>query len=145
MPQAITRQHAAPAHAWAMNACEVSPLEGLLADDFHYASQGVFEEITSKADHLRHLRGKVHTPRNGRNAVFAGLGHVDAHGEDQPCVVLAQGSRKELVAIALFQVAGDRITRIDLSAMPPLEGDQRRGISPGLKSRNRPPEDKDMF
>lgn len=141
----ITPDQAAHAYAMALNTLDTTPLEPLLADDFHYASQWVFEEITSKADYLRYLRGKFHTLRDGRNPVFAELGHVDAYGEDQPCVVLAQGSRTELVAIALFKVAGDRITRIDLCAVPPPDSARRRGIYPGLKSRNRPPENKDMF
>ena len=145
MKTTLTRKRAAAFYAWALNAYDVSPLEDLLADHFHYASQWVFEEITSKADYLRYLRGKFHTLRDGRDPVFAELAHVDAYGEDQPCVVLAQGSRTDLVAIALFQVAGDRITRIDLCAVPPPESARRSGIYPGLKSRNRPPEDKDMF
>lgn len=90
----ITPDQAAHAYAMALNTLDTTPLEPLLADDFHYASQWVFEEITSKADYLRYLRSKFHTLRDGRNPVFAELGHVYAYGEDQPCVVLAQGSRR---------------------------------------------------
>jgi hypothetical protein len=70
---------------------------------------------------------------------------VEAYGEEQPCVVLAQGSRADLVAIALFQVAGAHITRIDLCAVPPPQSVLRSGEYPCLRDRNRPPGHNDML
>ncbi len=38
-----------------------SVIENYLADDMHYASMWVFHEMTSKAEYLEYLRGKLET------------------------------------------------------------------------------------
>ncbi len=128
----LTREQAALAYALAVNTSDTSHLEPLLAEDFRYASQWVFEEITSKADYLEYLRGKLQTMKHHRIRVFAELGRVHAYGQEQPCVVLAQGTPWDLEATALFQVAGGTITRIDLCAVPPPQSARRSGTYPGL-------------
>ena len=40
---------------------DTSVIENYLADDMHYASMWVFHEMTSKAEYLDYLKGKLHT------------------------------------------------------------------------------------
>lgn len=40
---------------------DASVIEDYLADDMHYASMWVFHEMTSKAEYLDYLRGKLQT------------------------------------------------------------------------------------
>lgn len=40
---------------------DASIIEDYLADDMHYASMWVFHEMTSKAEYVDYLKGKLHT------------------------------------------------------------------------------------
>ena len=131
MSTELTPEQAARAYATALNTLDTAPLEPLLADEFHYASQWVFDEITSKADYLHYLRGKFNTIRHADLPVFGELGRVYAYGMERPCVVVAQDTKADLVALALFEVADGRITRIDLCAVPPPHAARRSGEYPG--------------
>ena len=52
----LTREDALRAYARMLNTLDESHIEPLLADDFHYSSQKVFSEITSKAEFLDYIR-----------------------------------------------------------------------------------------
>jgi hypothetical protein len=132
MPPTLTPERATRAFATTLNTLDPAHLESLLADDFHYASQWVFQEITSKAEYLTYLRGKLETIRRSNSPMFAELGRVVAYGADRPCVVVAQGSREQLEALALVEVADGLIPRIDLCAVPPPQAAERSGEYPGL-------------
>ena len=43
---------------------DTSIVEEYLANDMHYASYWVFQELTSKEDYLDYLRGKLQTMKN---------------------------------------------------------------------------------
>ena len=43
---------------------DASIIEDYLANDMHYASYWVFQELTSKEDYLDYLRGKLQTMKN---------------------------------------------------------------------------------
>ena len=43
---------------------DASIVEEYLANDMHYASYWVFQELTSKEDYLDYLRGKLQTMKN---------------------------------------------------------------------------------
>ena len=116
---ALTRAEAAVVYARAWNSLDFSHLERLLADDVHYTSQNVFEELTTKADLVEYLAGKVKTVRRSPDAkVFADLGCVNNRGM-QSCVVVAQGVKEDLVALVLFEVEDDKISRIDMCSIAP--------------------------
>ena len=57
------------AAAW--NTLEVSPIEKLLADDFHYSSFWVYDEMTSAAQYLEYLKGKFETLKSSGSVVKA--------------------------------------------------------------------------
>lgn len=43
---------------------DASIIEDYLADDMHYASFWVFQELTSKVEYIDYLRGKLQTMKN---------------------------------------------------------------------------------
>ena len=59
----LTAEQALRAYATMMNTLDASQLEPLLADDFHYASQWVFDEIDRASLDLEALR--FHIPADG--------------------------------------------------------------------------------
>jgi len=129
----LTEERALRAYATMMNTFDLSVLEPLLADDFHYASQWVFAEIETKSDYLEYIVPKLEAIRKSESRVWAELGHLD-HTCPGPCVVLAQGNKDELVATVLLRVRDDKIARIDMCAVPPPDSAKRSGIYPPEES-----------
>ena len=126
----LTKTEALRAYARMINTLNVSPLEPLLADDVHYASQKVFAEITSKQDFLDYIKPKLRVIELGDRPLFAEMGILAAHHGGGPCVVLAQGTKDTLVGTVLIETAAGSIARIDLCIVPPPETAKRLGDYP---------------
>ena len=117
------------AYAKMMNTYTTEYLAPLLAEDFHYASQWVFEEITSKKDYLDYITPKLLAVKNSDNKVFAEMAWLGAVG-DNPCVLIAQGKKDNLVATILVEVENNSIQRIDMCSVPTPESAIRTGVYP---------------
>jgi hypothetical protein len=105
-------------------------LEPLLADDFHFESQMVLSEISSKAEFLVYFGGKLETLcQSPEKKAYAELGMMEAYGHED-CLILAQGHIDNLVGLAFATVKGEQITRIDLCVVPRAIDAQRTGIYP---------------
>lgn len=128
---ALTKEQALRAYATAINRLDAGALLPLLADDFHYASQWVFEEIASKAQFAAYFVPKLETIRRSGERPYAEMGHLD-RDIPGPCVVVAQGRKEELVGVVLAKVAGDRIARLDMCMVPSPHSARRSGEYPGL-------------
>lgn len=113
-----------------MNTLRVESLEPLLTDDFTYTSQTVFEELTSKTAFLEYIRPKLETVAKAGATVFAEMGTVSAYGKRQPCVVLAQNDKENLVGLVLARVTNDKLARLDLCIVPPPQSAERSGEYP---------------
>jgi hypothetical protein len=126
----ITKEHALRAYSAMMNTLDVSCLEPLLADDFHYASQWVFAEIESKAAYLEYIVPKLDAIHVSGAAVWAEMGWLDRE-VPEPCVVMAQGHKDNLLAVVLAEVEGGKIKRLDLCGAPSPHSARRTGDYPG--------------
>lgn len=126
----LTEEVALHAYARMMNTLDAEVLEPLLADDFTYESQNVFQALESKQAFLDYMRQKLETVRKAKATVFAEMGTVAAYGRTQPCVVLAQNSKTNLVALVLAAVDGEHLKRLDLCVVPSPESAQRSGEYP---------------
>ncbi len=130
----LSKEDALRAYAWMMNTLDASRLESLLAEDFHYASQWVFSEITSKAEYLAYITPKLEAIRRSGESVWAEMGALDRELPG-PCVVMAQGDREKLAAVVLATVEGDKIKRLDLCGAPSPHLAIRSGIYPGRNDK----------
>lgn len=126
----LTEEQGLRAYAAMMNTLDASPLEPLLADDFHYASQWVFAEIESKEAYLDYIAPKLETLRKSGRYVWAEMGWLD-HGLPGPCVLMAQGGKDELVALVVARVEGGKLKRLDLCGAPSPHSARRTGEYPG--------------
>lgn len=117
------------AYARMMNTLDVKHIEPLLAEDFHYSSQWVLAEITSKQEYLDYICPKLAAIAKSSAKVYAEMAVHDGWGGD-PCVVMAQGSPSNLVATVLAKVAGGRITRLDMGMLPAPAEATRSGEYP---------------
>lgn len=125
----LSEETAVRAYAAMMNTGSVMHIESLLADDFCYASQWVFHEITSKAEYLDYITPKLVAVRRAGAAVWAELGYLD-QAQQKPCVILAQGEPDDLQAVVLVKVGAVKIRRIDMCMVPSPFGVHRTGKYP---------------
>ena len=125
----LTADDALRAYAAMMNTLDVSKLEPLLADDFHYASQWVFSEIESKPAYLEYIAVKLQTVKSAESRVWAEMAWLDREFPG-PCVVLAQGDRDNLVGVILAKVEDGKIKRLDLCGAPSPHSARRFGEYP---------------
>ncbi len=95
----------------------------MLAEDFCYASQWVFAEITSKREYLAYMRPKLEIIKRSGWRVWAEVCN-------RPCRVIAQGAQERLVATVLVKVAAGRIQRADLCLVPLPQKARRTGDYP---------------
>lgn len=126
----LTQSEALRAYARMLNTLSLAPLEPLLADDFVYESQAVFTPLQSKQEFLHYMQGKLQTIQRLGAWVFAEMGTVSAYGKRQPCVVLAQHSKENLVGLVLARTCGSRLCRLDICIVPPPESAERSGEYP---------------
>jgi hypothetical protein len=106
----LTQAEALRAYARMINTLDVSPLEPLLADEFCYASQRVFDEINSKKDFFAYIKPKLRMIARGDSPVFAEMGLLCADYGGGPCVVMAQGTKDTLVGTVLAKTTAGSIT-----------------------------------
>ena len=126
----LTGEAALRAYAKMMNTLNAECLEPLLADDFTYESQHVFQPLESKQAFLDYISPKLTTIQHSNATVFAEIGTVSAYGRNQSCVILAQNDRANLVGLVLAKVDGERLKRIDLCIVPPPQTAKRSGEYP---------------
>lgn len=126
----LTEFDALQAYAKMMNTLSVRPLESHLADDFVYESQTVFQALDSKQSFLDYITPKLQIIRSSNATVYAEMGRVKAYGKNQPCVILAQYDKTNLVALVLAKTDGDKIKRLDLCIVPPPQSAERSGEYP---------------
>lgn len=126
----LTKEQALRAYASMMNTLDVSRLEPLLAEDFHYASQWVFAEIESRTAYLEYIVPKLDAIRRSGSATWAEIGWLDQEFPG-PCVVMAQGDKNNLIAVVLVEVDGEKIKRLDLCGAPSPQSARRTGEYPG--------------
>jgi hypothetical protein len=130
----LTEKNALLAYARMLNTLWVGQLEPILAEDFHYTSQAVFQELTSKAEFLDYMTRKLETIRLARIPLFAELGEVDVSGSMRPCVIVAQGDKESLEALVLAEVDDGRLKRLDMCVVAPHPSTaQRSGRYPDLR------------
>ena len=126
----LTEETALRAYAKMMNTLNAECLEPLLADDFTYESQQVFQPLESKQAFLDYIRPKLKTIQHAKATVFAEMGTVAAYGKSQSCVILAQNDRGNLVGLVLAKTDGNKLKRLDICIVPPPQAAERSGEYP---------------
>lgn len=125
----LTKVDALRAYARMMHHLSADYLAPLLADDFHYASQWVFEEITSKQQYLDYIRPKLEAIRASDDRVWAELADLQSY-PGGPCLVMAQGNKNDISATVLVEVVGSKIRRLDMCFVPSPHSALRSGEYP---------------
>ena len=125
----LSKADALRAYARMMHHLSVDYLAPLLAEDFHYASQWVFEEITSKQQYLDYIRPKLEAIKASGNRVWAELAELQAY-PGGPCLIMAQGDKDDISATVLLEISGSKIKRLDMCFVPSPRSARRTGEYP---------------
>lgn len=126
----LTLEDALRAYAKALNTLNPAPLEPILAVDFHYSSQMVFQEITSRDTFLDYFRVKLQAIEKSKATVFAEMGKMPEYFRYEPCVVVAQHGKDNLVGVALGEVESNQLKRLDFCIAPCPSSATRTGDYP---------------
>lgn len=127
----LSNADALRAYARAINTLDSSHLVPLLADDFRYASQWVMAEIGSKVEFVTYIESKLRAIAESGTLYLAEMAELE-HELPGPCVVLASDEPDQLIATVLAEVRGERISRLDMCAVPAPQSAIRSGEYPGL-------------
>jgi len=105
-----------------------------LAPDAHYASQWFIKELQGKNAISDYLGEKIQEVNdrsaiNPKNKIFAELGKTADGPGGRDCVFIARGRKENISAVALFEVDGEKIKRVDLY-IPQLFGAVHTGVYP---------------
>jgi hypothetical protein len=131
----LSQEEALRAYAAMMNTLDASKFIPLLADDFHYASQWVFAEITSKREYFDYITKKLEAVKDSGAKVWAEIGEAEesfavlSHGEGTPCVGMAQDGKGDVAALVFAEVKDGTVQRLDM-CMPELYRWKRSGNYP---------------
>lgn len=109
------------------NNLDSSYIHDLLAKDFHYSSQWVFNEINNNEDYLKYLIGKLKTIKSSGSELIAEIGIY----RDKYCLVINQiqnGSTKKVTF--LIETRDGEITKADTCMIPTPESIKLLGIIP---------------
>jgi hypothetical protein len=125
----LTQVQALEAYASMMNALDSSKIEAILAEDFHYSSQWVLTDITSKQEFLDYITPKLIAIRDSGAEVWAEMGELTREIPG-PCVVMAQGEKDNLLCVILAKVEGDKLKSLSMCGAPSPHDANRSGRYP---------------
>jgi hypothetical protein len=129
--QYITKENLVRKIATAYNTLNSEILTDLIADDFVYESQHVFEPMNGKDNFLKYIAGKYKTIQNSKSIVYAEIGYH----ENTPCIIISQGEKDNKGALLFLELTkeGDKIQRMDMCGIAPHWSSAKRTHEyPGL-------------
>jgi hypothetical protein len=107
----VTELTAAAAYAKAWNRLDPSEFIGMLDPDVCYSSQWVLEDLVGQENVANYLTKKMQTVKKAGATVYTEVAQTRA---GKTCVLLAQGDKKNVNALVLFDVDHDKVTRFDM-------------------------------
>lgn len=130
LTERFSEYYALRAYAKMINTLDVSILEPLLAEDFHYASQSVFHEIESKQEYMEYIVTKLQAIKQSDTPLWAEMATLEQKFPGGPCVVVAQGEKENLIATVLANVENGQIKKIVMCFVPDPYSAKRSGDYP---------------
>ena len=129
--QKLAQKEAATILAKAWNNLDASLLEPYIAEDIIFWSQQALCDMTGKNAVMAHLNTEMETIRKSpQEQVFAELGETNpyplAPDNPEPCVILAQGDKNNVRALALLKLEGGKINSIGICSDAPHPSTARR-------------------
>lgn len=132
----LTEKEAVIAYATMINTSNTDVIAPLLAQDFVYESQNVFNDLVGKDAFLAYFAEKIEAMKTANRPVFADLACLHGWGH-YLCAVLWQGDPLKPQVVAYADVSAGRIRRISLCVAPFPEKASLSGLWPGVSAEIR--------
>lgn len=132
----LTEKEAVIAYATMINTSNTDVIAPLLAQDFVYESQNVFNDLVGKDAFLAYFAGKIQAMKTANRPAFADLACLPGWGH-YLCAVLWQGDPLKPQVVAYADVSAGKIKRISLCVAPLPEKASRSGLWPGVSAEIR--------
>ena len=113
-----------------LNTLTISHIDNVLDDSFTYQSQCVLSSIDSKDEFLDYMQSKLTSMIENRFLPYAELGEITAFCLEQPCLIVAQGTKDNLQVLILGKMNNGKLSRIDVCIVPTPQSATRTGIYP---------------
>ena len=111
LPELLSQMQLTEKVALCWKNLDVDIIEPYLDKDFHYSSDAVFYEMSSRQEYTNYLRGKFNTLRGGSNPIGVQIGRMN--GTNDFAVLLHQGAYNQSLLLTI-QVNDGRITNMKL-------------------------------
>ena len=109
LPELLSQKQLAEKVALCWKNLDVDIIEPFLDKDFHYTSDAVFYEMSSRQEYTNYLRGKFDTLRRGTNPIGVQIGRMN--GTNDFAVLLHQGAYNQSLLLTI-QAKDGRITNM---------------------------------
>ena len=127
----LTKKEAVTILAKAWNNLDASLIEPYIAEDIIYWSQKVLTDMTGKKAVMDYLTHKMESIRKSPDRqIFAELGETKpspmAPQPAEPCVILSQGHKDNVGALALLRIESNKINSIGICSDAPHPSTAKR-------------------
>ena len=112
LPQVLSQKQLIEKVALCWQNLDGDIIEPYLDKDFHYTSDAVFYEMSSRREYMNYLRGKFERLKDGSNPIGIKIGRMD--GTNDFALLLHQGAYNQSLLITI-QVNEGRITYMRMS------------------------------
>jgi hypothetical protein len=134
IPVPLTKEAALRAYARMMNTQDAGHIEPILADNFHYTSQWVLQELHTKQEFMDYITKKLALFKRDGTPIYAEVATVRIEG---PCIVIAEETKDNLLSVVLAKVADGKLIRLMMCGVPSPHSASRTGDYPGLSEPQR--------
>jgi hypothetical protein len=125
----LTQVRALEAYVAMMNTLDATRIEPILAVDFHYSSQWVLTDISSKQEFLEYITPKLIAIRDSGAEVWAEMGEL-TRKTPSTCVVMAESSKDNLLSVVLAKVESGKLKSLSMCGAPSPHQGIRSGRYP---------------
>lgn len=110
------------------NNLDLSYIEAIASDNIIYESQEVFSALEGREEVFNYMEAKFRTVHKSDHPVFAEIGFLDTKPSagiygtsevNRPCIILAQGTKENKIAIVTVEVSDGSLSRIDVCTVFP--------------------------
>jgi len=112
LPELLSQKQLVEKIALCWQQLDVDIIAPFLDKDFHYTSDAVFYEMSSRYEYINYLRAKFERLKNGSNPIGIKIGRMD--GTDEFALLLHQGAYNQSLLITI-KVNEGRITHMRMS------------------------------
>jgi hypothetical protein len=126
----MTEEVALRAYAKMINTLDFGGFGNILTQKFSYQYQTNLRKLKSKNEFLAYTILQFEKISKSNIPVFAEMGMINVDGNNQPCAILAQGNKENIVAYVVATVTKTKLSGLEQCIYPAPTTAERSGDYP---------------